>query len=196
MRTLASYCLGSDILLVIAGRDRLKWAEYEPDWQAELDTHLLSGLSASDAQAFLARCGIGEPPLTPPNPLQKAIAECCDEDPDPVKVQVHPLYLALCAEIVLNTRQQEGQDPPPELFRGIPTQQVASQLADRFLKSLHHRAMELWIEELSLTPRFDETYALTLDTERQHHNGRGGWEVLLSSPSPSGCPTASTACTR
>lgn len=38
--------------------------------------------------------------------------------------------------------------------------------------------MELWVTELSLTPRFDETAALALDAERQHHNGRAGWELL------------------
>lgn len=94
-------------------------------------------------------------------------------------VSCHPLFLALFAEIVLNTRKVEGGDPPQELFAGIPTAQVASELTNRFLSSLHNRAMELWVTELSPTPRFDEQAALTLDTERHHHNGRAGWEQLV-----------------
>jgi tetratricopeptide (TPR) repeat protein len=177
VRRLAEYCLGSEVLLVISGRDRLMWDEDNPDWRDWLDQHLLGGLSARDAQAFLSKCGVGSPPDEPTTPLQQAIIECCDTEPGPV-VSCHPLYLALCAEIVLNTRQNEGVDPKPDVFRGIPSQQVASELANRFLKSLHNRAMELWVTELSLTPRFDETAALTLDTERQHQNGRAGWELL------------------
>jgi tetratricopeptide (TPR) repeat protein len=177
VRRLAEYCLGSEVLLVISGRDRLMWDEDNPDWRDWLDQHLLGGLSARDAQAFLSKCGVGPPPDEPTTPLQQAIIECCDTEPGPV-VSCHPLYLALCAEIVLNTRQNEGVDPKPDVFRGIPSQQVASELATRFLRSLHNGAMELWVTELSLTPRFDQAAALALDTKRQHQNGRAGWELL------------------
>ncbi|MFT0751346.1 hypothetical protein, partial [Synechococcus sp. RC10A2] len=177
VRHLAEYCLGSGVLLVISGRDRLMWDEDNPDWRGWLDQHLLGGLSARDAQAFLSKCGVGPPPDEPTTPLQQAIIECCDTEPGPV-VSCHPLYLALCAEIVLNTRQNEGVDPKPDVFRGIPSQQVASELATRFLRSLHNGAMELWVTELSLTPRFDQAAALALDNERLHHNGRAGWELL------------------
>jgi tetratricopeptide (TPR) repeat protein len=177
VRHLAEYCLGSGVLLVISGRDRLMWDEDNPDWRGWLDQHLLGGLSARDAQAFLSKCGVGPPPDEPTTPLQQAIIECCDTEPGPV-VSCHPLYLALCAEIVLNTRQIEGVDPKPDVFRGIPSQQVTRELATRFLKSLHNRAMELWVTELSLTPRFDQAAALALDTKRQHQNGRAGWELL------------------
>ncbi|MFQ3611675.1 MAG: hypothetical protein SNJ72_09305, partial [Fimbriimonadales bacterium] len=177
VRQLAEYCLEIGVLLVISGRDRLLWADDDLDWNELLDQHLLGGLSSQDAQAFLAKCGIGEPPDQPASPLQEAIINCCDTEPGP-SLNCHPLYLALCAEIVLNTRHSEGSDPSPELFRGIPSQRVATELATRFLKSLHSRAMELWVTELSLTPRFDEASALALDTERQHHNGRAGWERL------------------
>jgi tetratricopeptide (TPR) repeat protein len=177
VRRLAEYCLGSEVLLVISGRDRLMWDEDNPDWRDWLDQHLLGGLSARDAQAFLSKCGVGPPPDEPTTPLQQAIIECCDTEPGPT-ISCHSLYLALCAEIVLNTRQNEGVDPKPDVFRGIPSQQVASELANRFLKSLHNRAMELWVTELSLTPRFDQAAALALDNKRRHHNGRAGWELL------------------
>ncbi|MCL6532411.1 MAG: tetratricopeptide repeat protein [Armatimonadetes bacterium] len=177
VRQLAEYCLGAGVLLVISGRDRLMWDEDNPGWRGWLDQHLLGGLSARDAQAFLSKCGVGPPPDNPRTPLQQVIIECCDTEPGP-DISCHPLYLALCAEIVLNERQKNGVDPSPETFRGIPNERVASELANRFLRSLHNRAMELWVTELSLTPRFDETAALALDSERKHHNGRAGWELL------------------
>ncbi len=111
--------------------DRLMWAEDDPDWNEYLDQHLLGGLTSHDAQTFLAKCGIGPPPEQPTSPLQQAIIKCCDTEPES-EVSCHPLYLALCAEIVLNTRKAEGRDPAPETFMGIPTPRVASELATRF----------------------------------------------------------------
>lgn len=185
VRTLAEFCLGVGVLLVISGCDRLMWADDDPDWNEHLDQHLLGGLSPHDAQLFLSRCGVGPPPNEPVSRLQRAIINCCNEEEvsqfpnSPIsQLSCHPFYLALCVEIVLNTRAAEGSDPPPETFTGIPTARVAQELADRFLKSLHNRAMEIWVEELSLTPRFDEQATLALDAQRQHHNGRAGWEQL------------------
>jgi tetratricopeptide (TPR) repeat protein len=177
VRQLASYCLGSGVLLVISGRDRLRWDEDNPDWRDWLDQHLLGGLSERDAQAFLSKCGVGPPPDETPTPLQQAIIHCCNTEPG-TAVSCHPLYLALCAEIVLNTRQSEGVDPKPDVFWGIPSQRVARELADRFLRSLHNRAMELWVTELGLTPRFDESAALALYSEHKRHNGCARWESL------------------
>jgi hypothetical protein len=176
VRDLADYFLHIGVLLVIAGRDRVRWDENDPDWSNLLEGHLLGGLSDHDAHEFLARCGVGPHPLDR-TPLQAAIIECCDTDRGP-NVSCHPLYLALCAEIVLNTREAGSEDPSPEAFRGIPTTQIARELADRFLTSLHSRPMELWVTELSLTPRFDERAALALDRERQHGVGRAGWEQV------------------
>lgn len=73
---LARYCLDIGVLLVTSGRDRLMWAEDDPAWEDYLDQHLLGGLSARDAQAFRAKCGIGEPPDHPASPLQQAVINC------------------------------------------------------------------------------------------------------------------------
>ncbi len=176
VRCLAEYCLASGILLVITGRDRLSW-DADPDWDGYLDQHLLGGVSAYDAQDFLCRRGIGPPPSAASEPLQRAILRCADAGA--AIPSCHLLTLALCADIVLNTRRAEGgKDPSPSLFLTIPSAQIAGALATRFLKSLHSRNLELWVEALSLTPRFDETAALTLDNDRQYHNGRAGWEQI------------------
>ncbi|KAF5421211.1 MAG: Tetratricopeptide (TPR) repeat, partial [Candidatus Methanocomedens sp.] len=184
VRDLIFYCLHPSVgvLPVICGRDRLQWAEDNPQWQGELDQQLLGGLSAHDAQLFLSRCGIGPAPdESNITPLQEAIIKCCREqqqEHSSDEFACHPFYMALCAEIVQNTRDDQGNDPPPSMFSNIPSAAVANELATRFFKSLNSRAMELWVSELSLTPRFDEEAALALDDERKHHNGRAGWDRL------------------
>ncbi len=179
VRTLAEYLLGAGVLPVIAGRDRLGWGDTDPDWETCLDQHLLGGVSALDAQTFLARRSIGAPPPSPPDTLQAAIVRgantAAHAEAEP---SCHLLALALSADIVDNTRQAGGQ-PDPDLFRAVAPAKMAETLATRFLKSLHNRNLELWVEALSLTPRFDEAAALALDTERQLHAGRAGWEQLL-----------------
>jgi tetratricopeptide (TPR) repeat protein len=178
VRDLVKFCTYSTVgvLPVIAGRDRLWWAE-NSEWAEMVEQHLLGGLSAGDAQTFLARCGIGRPMGEPASSLQEAIVRCCDTSRGP-EAGCHPLFLALCAEIALNTRRATGTDPPPATFAVIPTPHLAHELATRFLTSLHSRAMELWVIDLSLTARFDDDAALALDEARRHRNGSAGWEQL------------------
>ena len=177
VRLLIEFLLGSGVQPVIAGRDRLTWSDSDPDWEACLDQHLLGGVSGPDAQTFLARRGIGVAPPGPPDALQQAILLCAHTAAPDEPLSCHLLALALGADIVLNTRAAGG-DPEPALFRGVPPAKVTEELAARFLKSMHNRNLEMWVEALSLTPRFDETAALALDTERQLHTGRAGWEQL------------------
>ena len=47
-------------LFVIAGRDKLRWGEIDPAWNEVIDARLLGGLSAEDADRFLAAVPIGE----------------------------------------------------------------------------------------------------------------------------------------
>ncbi|MDR7418837.1 MAG: hypothetical protein QN178_07985 [Armatimonadota bacterium] len=188
---LVRFCLHErvGVLPVIAGRDSLRWANDDPALADLIVQYPLGGLGPHDAQSFLARCGIGLAAGAPPSPVQTAVIRCCDtrrhREPS-----CHPLYLALCAEIVVNTRRATGGDPPPEIFDGVPEREIASALAARFLTSLHSSAMESWVKDLCLTPRFDETAALALDAARQHYNGRPGWERLVQfsfvEPQPGG----------
>ncbi len=47
-----------NVLWVIAGREILKWEQFDPDWADTLEQHLLGHLSQSDAQQFLQKAGI------------------------------------------------------------------------------------------------------------------------------------------
>jgi len=181
LRHLARNVRQHGVLVVVAGRDKLWWAEESSDWVGGIETHLLGGLSRHDARIYLAKRAIGSDSYNDPEtPLQTAILDtCCEDEESDGEVSCHPFYLALCADIVDNQREQiAGADPPVETFQGIPNDHVAQTLADRFLKSLPNERWELWVKELSLTPTFDEKAALDLDQERRHSVGRAGWKHL------------------
>ncbi|NLM45061.1 MAG: hypothetical protein GX201_13810, partial [Clostridiales bacterium] len=48
---------------IIAGRDKLKWEQINPDWEGSLDQHLLGSLSERDAETFLHEAGISDQTL-------------------------------------------------------------------------------------------------------------------------------------
>lgn len=182
VQDLVKFCLHPrvGVLPVIAARDRLRWDDEEAAWSELLEQRLLGGLSPDDAQTFLARLlgqGLGRPSGEPATPLQEAIIRCCNTNRGP-DVACHPLYLALCAEIALNTRHATGKAPPLDMFAGIPEPHLARDLAKRFLTSLHSSGMQAWVIDLSLTPRFDQDTALALAEARRHAVGLAEWKRL------------------
>lgn len=179
VRKLVSCCIfpSVGVLPVICGRDSLLWVESDSKWDDDLDQHRLDGLSINDAQLLLSR---GDIMGTSPTDLQDAIISCCTEEKTINSSEtIHPFYLLLCADIVLDYRENKGVDPSPDDFSDIYFNKVANKLADLFLKSLDRLSMELWVTELSLTQRFDEKAALALDDARYHYNGRAGWVRLI-----------------
>ena len=48
------------VLWVIAGREKLKWDRFDPDWEEAIDGHRLGDLSEEDSVAFLQGAGIAE----------------------------------------------------------------------------------------------------------------------------------------
>ena len=189
---------------------KLRWDAKEAgeNWLDKIDEHLLGGLTRRDAHFFLHACRIGEAPPADPedtfirDPLQRAIVDCCPEykaEVAPNEVSAgqpktssetdkkvaaergcHPLALALCAEIVLNSRADPKRlaDPSPDTFRNIPPGNELTELTDRFLNSLNDTDKERWLEELSLTPRFDMDAALDMAKARRRDQNRTAWEVL------------------
>ena len=51
------------VLWVIAGREKIKWGEYDKDWEETLDQHILGDLSFDDTDNFLKESGIAEKEL-------------------------------------------------------------------------------------------------------------------------------------
>lgn len=50
-------------LVVITGRDRLRWGEIDADWDQIVEQHLLGGLSDEDAATFLGKVGVTDPEI-------------------------------------------------------------------------------------------------------------------------------------
>jgi tetratricopeptide (TPR) repeat protein len=187
LRLLREYLHEQGVLMVMAGRDTLRWPD---DWLERdehnqliwLEQHLIGGLSRIDALEFLRRADASTPdgPLNMPEALQDAILTVTNERPSQLESAHHCYLLSLCMDIVGNTKAQTGSYPNPNEFSTIPTGDKASmRLVERFLKSLPNQTTANWLEELSLTPRFDERFALELDAFRQYGNGRAGWNRLL-----------------
>ena len=94
-----------EVLWVVCGRDRLRWTEFEPEWQGRLDQHLLPGLSDDDAGQFLSSCGITDPAV------QEAIVEG--------SLGV-PYYLQLAVDTWESIRNRESREPITADFADTP----------------------------------------------------------------------------
>lgn len=53
----------SNVLWVIAGREKIKWEQFNTEWKDSLDQHLLGDLSQNDAEQFLYNAGISDKDL-------------------------------------------------------------------------------------------------------------------------------------
>ena len=53
----------SNVLWVIAGREKLKWERFDVEWSDALEQHILGNLSHTDADSFLQFAGIGDEKL-------------------------------------------------------------------------------------------------------------------------------------
>lgn len=146
------------ILLVISGRDALHWPKTDPGWCRMtptevgecLESHLLGGLSPQDTQRYLSGCGIGQPPEEgQPDALQAAIIACASSGD--TQDGCLPFYAGLCAEIVL----MENGVTPPAFFAKIPSKDVATRLAKRFLTSVAGGEHQELLYALSLCRWFD-----------------------------------------
>ena len=159
------------VLLVMFGRDRLIWDEVDPAWadRANLEQHLLGGLSRHDATQFLGKCGIE------PGQLLEAILRVSHDRNAAAQEAFYPFSLGLCADTVVVERAR-GIEPQPETFE-IPADDYR-QLTLRFLKSLHDEHPEQWIIQLAQTHRFDEIAARAMFSPVRDVHQDKVWESL------------------
>lgn len=106
-----------NILFVIAGRDKLRWAEHDPDWEPVLDAHILETLSVQDARYFLESCEIND------NDIVDLIVE---------NSKGVPFYL----DVSVDTYQKIKFERTPTIndFQGRTQREVL----DRFIRYLDH----------------------------------------------------------
>ena len=107
-----SYAYKAGFLLILFGREMIRWAEIEPGWEDDLKghQHLLEGLGSSDADDFLVQAGVAEPALR-----EAIVAAATAPDPASGKSTAYPIMLDLAVQIYFDTRST-GRDPAVDDF--------------------------------------------------------------------------------
>ena len=166
---------GSPLLLVLAGRDKLTWAEDDGDYTKTeyLEQHLVGGLSPQDATKFLTKCEIEA------GPLQAAILRVSIDTESETAVGqprgYHPFCLNLATETVKNITQAGGAiDPGTFDFEPGDIKRIAR----RFLTSLPDQAYAVWVTHLAYTPRFDERAARAAYSPVADAAQTAAWQTL------------------
>ncbi|MBI4322065.1 MAG: hypothetical protein HY675_26540 [Chloroflexi bacterium] len=128
-RLLGTIDLARGIVAVVAGRDQPKWPHaHRTALPGEsVDLQQIGFLSRADAMLYLERAAITD------GAVRVALVDYAQVAYD----QVHPLYLGLCADIVLAARAR-GKVIEPGAFQTIPdTARKSGELIDRLLRYVH-----------------------------------------------------------
>ncbi len=182
IRELREFFQDTGTLIVMAGQNQLRWPSewLKHDSQNRLlylEQHIVGGLSRTDALHYLALADGSQETFHMPPDLAEAILNISNESDNPSVLSYHCFTLSLCIETVRNIKEATKNYPQANEFTLSGNHLEA--LVKRFLKSLSNENMISWIKEMSLTPRFDEDYALKLDEYRRYNVGRVGWQRLI-----------------
>ena len=116
------------VVAVVAGREAPRWADQQMGNtridQTHIDTQLIGQLSREDATDYLSKIGITDQHLI------DNIATFAEVE----RNQIHPLFLGLCADVILEAEKQ-GQHLKAEEFSHLPrTGEKGQELINRLLK--------------------------------------------------------------
>lgn len=146
-RLLTTLNRSGGIVGVVAGRESPRWAEANrfPIPAEDIDLHLVGHLSEADATRYLERAGIAE------GAMRQALVAYARVAPD----EVHPLYLGLCADVVL-AASKKGTILTPEDFSVVPElARKGAALIDRLLRSVGPE-IDYAVRALSACRAFDQ----------------------------------------
>lgn len=150
-------------LVVITGRDRLRWGAIDHDWDSIVEQHLLGGLSDEDASAFLIKVGVEDPAVR-----ARMIAAARGEEGEGCL----PYYLDLERE-THDAVVAAGQTPTPNQFGGGRTEILA-----RFLAHLDPET-ERRLRMASYPETLDSDSLAILSREFLKEPDAEGWKRLL-----------------
>ena len=151
-------------LLVITGRDKLRWGEIDRGWDDLLEQHLLGGLSDEDAGAFLIKVGIEDADIR----ARMISAARGDEGEGCL-----PYYLDLERE-THDALIAAGQTPEPGQFGGGRTEILA-----RFLAHLDPET-ERRLRMASYPEALDPASLAILSNQFLKEPDTEGWKRILS----------------
>ena len=148
IKELVAECPG--VMFVLFSRERLHWEHDHSGWVEDLRDaqHLLGGLSSKDADVFLCKCGVTEPPL------RSAIIEGSGGNgPE----GCHPELLDLSVTHYLSLKFVKGCVPKPDDFRtgSASLADRRRELVHRFLRGYDDRTFRDTLRYLAAAESFD-----------------------------------------
>jgi tetratricopeptide (TPR) repeat protein len=164
--------LDAGIVAVVAGREKPRWAEANPSTripQQYLDTRLVGHFSAPDARDYLQKADVKDAAL------QQSLIDYASVAAE----EVHPLYLGLCADVVLAARAQ-GKFLTPDDFPTAPeTLDKSRELINRLLRYVD-KEVEAAVHALSACRAFDFELYLKLGQALHFHATRAAFFDILT----------------
>jgi tetratricopeptide (TPR) repeat protein len=163
--------LDAGIVVVIAGREKPRWAEATRSAipQQYLDTQLVEHFSPPDARDYLQKADIKDAAL------QQSLIDYASVAAE----EVHPLYLGLCADVVLAARAQ-GKFLTPEDFPTAPeTPDKSRALVNRLLRYVDQE-VKVAVHALSACRAFDFELYLKLGQALHFHATHAAFFDILT----------------
>lgn len=154
---------GAGLLLVLFGREKIRWDELDPAWAPDLDgvQHLLLGLGDNDADEFLRRAGVAEDEVR-----ATIVAVSKASDPAANQAAVYPIMLDLCVQIYEDLKAR-GRQPTPMDFSVESSSYInkRGELLHRFLRD-YDVSFRAILHRLACCREF--TRALATELVRRH----------------------------
>ncbi len=152
-RLLSTLELSRGIIAVVAGREEPRWAEAarENISAQHVNTYRVGGLSFADAAFYLEKVGIRD------RKMKESLLAYAQIKPD----EIHPLYLGLCADIVLAAKHSEKEITAEE-FRDIPDVSLKGKELMDGLRKYVDRPTKCAISALSACRSFDRDLYVSL----------------------------------
>jgi tetratricopeptide (TPR) repeat protein len=164
--------LDAGIVAVVAGREKPRWAEANPSTripQQYLDTRLVGHFSAPDARDYLQKADVKDAAL------QQSLIDYASVAAE----EVHPLYLGLCADVVLAARAQGNFLTPDDFPTAPETLDKSRELINRLLRYVD-KEVEAAVHALSACRAFDFELYLKLGQALHFHATRAAFFDILT----------------
>ncbi len=166
---LAQLDLSVGIVVVVAGRELPRWAE-ACHWNipaSKLDAQLVWHMKAKDAFTYLEKVGIED------TNLSESLINYASFESD----QVHPLFLGMCADVVL-TAKEKGETLTPEDFTTtLQMEQKLKILLERLLKYVDDDVRDA-VDALSACRAFDRQLFFHLGDELRFDATNASFRLL------------------
>lgn len=153
------YVYDVPMLLVLFGREKIRWDEIDSGWQADLDKrqHLLDGLADKDADLFLRQAGLANVEIR-----HAIVAAATAYDPLTKAEAAYPLMLDMSVQLYYDMLAQ-GEQPTPQTF-DLMGKTYDARRGDLLRRILRRYPSEIHglLQRLACTLEFDRDVAARL----------------------------------